>query len=551
MKREASRYRFRSWQLLLALLFAILLPLQSAQAGDNFVGDGFGGRDWYVPTRMEANNSVAAYVDPSGQLYMWGDKTLLHLTILPVPSGSTDNVCPYPVAGFDDVKLVSLSDGLGALVNNNGTAYFWSAAGRFDEYGHFGQPYAKTPQQVLTDVKHVSPSSSHIAFVKNDGTVWSMGANAAGAFGVGTADTNFVTTPVQMTGMTDAVRVAAFGANRNDSSIASAATLVVKSDGTLWIAGGGGSALLPNTSPNYTATQLNISDVVAIETGMNYAMALTSNGDVYTWGNDFYAVLGHGNFPQNPRQVSEPTKVNFPIGTPPMVAIETNAQGYISFALDATGQLWAWGYRFNYETFGIAAQTLSVPYPVADNVSDVTTSERVAFLVRDSSYPTGSRLWWSGSAGSTRAHILNLNLYPTQNGGGPATTLDHRVSDGNTWTISKPETCGFTVDFSGMPGASGGGGGAGTIADVAIVKSAGVTEATTGVPFDYTLTVTNNGPAAATNVVATDLLPAGFTFNSATATDGGSCTESGGTVTCSWATMANGATVSATINVTP
>ncbi len=86
--------------------------------------------------------------------------------------------------------------------------------------------------------------------------------------------------------------------------------------------------------------------------------------------------------------------------------------------------------------------------------------------------------------------------------------------------------------------------------DLAISKSASLTEATSGTTFDYTLTVVNNGPDDATNVVATDLLPAGITFNSATATGGGSCSESGGTVTCTWPTVTNGTTVTATISVT-
>ncbi len=87
--------------------------------------------------------------------------------------------------------------------------------------------------------------------------------------------------------------------------------------------------------------------------------------------------------------------------------------------------------------------------------------------------------------------------------------------------------------------------------NLAITKSASVASATVGTPFDYTLTVTNNGATAATNVKAVDKLPAGLTFNSASATNGGVCSQAAGVVTCTWATLAAAGVGVVTINVTP
>ena len=55
--------------------------------------------------------------------------------------------------------------------------------------------------------------------------------------------------------------------------------------------------------------------------------------------------------------------------------------------------------------------------------------------------------------------------------------------------------------------------------DLSITKTAPAT-ASTNSPLTYTIVATNNGPGAATGVGVTDTLPAGVTFNSASATTG-------------------------------
>lgn len=68
-----------------------------------------------------------------------------------------------------------------------------------------------------------------------------------------------------------------------------------------------------------------------------------------------------------------------------------------------------------------------------------------------------------------------------------------------------------------------------------------------GNPLNYQIVVSNSGPEPATGVTLLDTLPGGVTFQSASATQG-SCSESGGTVTCLLGALAPGA--SATVNVT-
>jgi uncharacterized repeat protein (TIGR01451 family) len=71
-----------------------------------------------------------------------------------------------------------------------------------------------------------------------------------------------------------------------------------------------------------------------------------------------------------------------------------------------------------------------------------------------------------------------------------------------------------------------------------------------GRPLTYTLGVANAGPADATGVLATENLPAGVSFVSATPTTG-TCAKASGAVKCSFGALASGASATATIVVTP
>jgi len=83
-------------------------------------------------------------------------------------------------------------------------------------------------------------------------------------------------------------------------------------------------------------------------------------------------------------------------------------------------------------------------------------------------------------------------------------------------------------------------------ADLVLAKS-GAATASANANVAYTITVTNNGPTGATNVVMTDVLPAGTTFVSATTTQG-SCSGTT-TVSCALGAMTNGSTANITLTI--
>lgn len=83
------------------------------------------------------------------------------------------------------------------------------------------------------------------------------------------------------------------------------------------------------------------------------------------------------------------------------------------------------------------------------------------------------------------------------------------------------------------------------IVDLTAAKTATPLSVPAGAPITYVATVRNTGPSTAQNVQAVDVLPANAAFVSATASGGGSCTTpavgaTGGTLTCTWASLTNG-----------
>lgn len=86
-----------------------------------------------------------------------------------------------------------------------------------------------------------------------------------------------------------------------------------------------------------------------------------------------------------------------------------------------------------------------------------------------------------------------------------------------------------------------------TSADLIMTKTATAVEPVAGNEFSYDLTVKNNGPSDAQNVVITDTLPAHVTYLSANTS--GNCSVTDATVTCSYPTLADGAEETSTIHV--
>lgn len=114
--------------------------------------------------------------------------------------------------------------------------------------------------------------------------------------------------------------------------------VVVKPDTTVWSWGTAVLGQLGDGESNRTLddnTQAkNLFDVTAVAAGGNHSLALTKDGSVWAWGDNFWGELGDGTH----------TSRRAPVRVAGLERVVAIAAGYLhSIALDADGVVWAWG----------------------------------------------------------------------------------------------------------------------------------------------------------------------------------------------------------------
>jgi alpha-tubulin suppressor-like RCC1 family protein len=186
----------------------------------------------------------------------------------------------------------------------------------------------------LTGIKMVAAGAYHSLALASNGTAWSWGGNATGQLGgpYYTYGSN-QDSPVQVSQSSYVLSNIVYIAGGELSSYA------ITSDSNLWAWGDNdygqlGSGYTGGTLP--AATQISgLTNVLSVAAGDNHVLALTSSGAVYSWGANSYGQLGNG----TTNQSASPGLIS---GLNNIVAI--SAGGGSSYALDSSGNVWVWGY---------------------------------------------------------------------------------------------------------------------------------------------------------------------------------------------------------------
>lgn len=256
------------------LFLFFLLQLFVCNSQNGITGDGFGGRLWYKPS----NYSVGSYSgftvcdkEHDNQLIGWGTNQSGELGLDPAITYGSD--VPVEVPNMYNVKYYTTGYNMAAVKQDN-SGWVWG----FSNFNY-------VPTQVISNVKFVDASVNFVSFIKNDGTVWSIGNNDMGTFGNFSTVSNY-TIPVQMNGITNAVRVACSWTS--NYILTADGEVFVTGDGQGYPLGGIDSSIISSLVPIQMYNLHGIIDIKATTSGL---LALDSIGDVYL--NSIYTGINH------------------------------------------------------------------------------------------------------------------------------------------------------------------------------------------------------------------------------------------------------------------
>ena len=270
---------------------------------------------------LSAGTLHSLAVRSDGQLFAWGNNAYGQLGDGSLVDRRTPVALPrlgptrQAVAGNSSSFAVTLAEGYAG----------WGSGllgdGRFSDRLTSPQTY-RVPAFV-----RVAAGASHQLGLRADGSVWAWGLNGQGQLGQGDRAARLAPSPISGIARVGAIAVGGLH------------TLLLTEAGEVLAVGRGGEGQLGQGD---TASQARPVPVrlpglaVAIAAGEGHALALLADGRLFAWGSNSRGQVGHG----RPIDALQPVALVAPWRLP-LQAIGAGERH--SLALDAEGQVWAWG----------------------------------------------------------------------------------------------------------------------------------------------------------------------------------------------------------------
>ncbi|MEX2237651.1 MAG: hypothetical protein WEB00_08970 [Dehalococcoidia bacterium] len=276
------------------------------------------------------SHSVALLSDSS--VVTWGDDDYGQLGDgFPL----ADQASPVMVEGLGPVKAISAGAYFTLALLKNGEVRAWGTdgEGQLGNGAPAGNRAAPVAVDGLSDAVAISAGMEHAMALLSDGTVVAWGRNYEGQIGNGEFSFDGVPAPVEVQGLSGVSAVSAAGYH----------SLALMDDGSLMSWGSDGTGQLGN-GPSSSADQplpgpvSGLSGVTAIDSGLQFSLALLSDGDVWAWGYDSNGQLGDG---QNATVQPAPVQVS---GLSDVRGIAAGSRASYAIAADST--VMAWGSDF-------------------------------------------------------------------------------------------------------------------------------------------------------------------------------------------------------------
>ena len=290
-------------------------------------------------SQADGGDLHSAAVGSDGSLYTWGDNAHGQLG-----RDTTDKQDSHPSkaeapAGVNFVH-VSAGYGFSVALASDGSLYSWGDNSR----GQLGRTVtsnnpANRPHKVeapagITFIQ-ASAGGSYVVALSSDGNIYTWGDNSAGQLGRAVTSN----TPADKPGKADTPADVTF----TSVSAGRGHTVAVDTQGDVYTWGdnthgelGRSTTSTPADKPGKVETPAGITFTQA-SAGESHSVAVSDDGSLYTWGNTANGRLGRDT---SSTPADKPGKVETPAG---ITFTQASAGGTHSIALGSDGSLYTWG----------------------------------------------------------------------------------------------------------------------------------------------------------------------------------------------------------------
>jgi alpha-tubulin suppressor-like RCC1 family protein len=357
-----------------------------------------GGTNW---KQVAPGYRSTSAIKTDGTLWSWGSNYRGQLG-----DGTTvDTSSPVQtIAGGTNWKQVSVGLFVASAIKNDGTLWTWG----LNSYGQLGDNTTtnrSSPVQTVaggTNWKQVDIGAYHMQAIKTDGTLWGWGQGSS--FILGNNSNLNRSSPVQnILG----------GTNWKQVSCNEYGSGAVKTDGTLWMWGNGGSGQMGNNSGISNSIPLQTvaggTNWKQISVGQLQVAAIKTDGTLWQWGRNDNGQLGDGTISERTSPVQNMTSAtNWS---------EVSAGLRTTHAVKTDGTLWSWGQSSRGELGNGDGNNLPKSSPVqtiagGTNWASVYSKTETVYGIK-----TDGTLWgWgsnnSGQLGRYEQELIGMITFP-------------------------------------------------------------------------------------------------------------------------------------------